>query len=104
MTKKGKIKVFFLRDCKKFQVSVGSKSYICLESDKHFHVDFYSTVKYGFGGRCLFLGNISCALFFSFFFFFQLHNDSVWHNTLICKLPAVLIGLASETQSSKNIR
>lgn len=79
-----------------------------MESDKHFHVDFNSTVKHGFGGRCLFLGIFCvCSFFFFpflFFSFFQLHNDSVWHNTLICKLPAVLIRLASETQSSKNIR
>lgn len=100
--KKGEIKFFFLSDCKKFQVSFGSKPYLYLESEKHFHIDFNSTVKYGFGGVCS-LG-IFCVCSFSFFFFFRLHNDPVWHKALICKLPAVLIRLASETQSSKNIR
>lgn len=85
-------------------MSLSNKSYICLESDKHVHVDFSGTVKHGFRGRCLFLGHILYVLFFSFSSFFRLHNDSVWHCTLSCKLPAVSIKLVSETQSSKNVR
>lgn len=66
--KKGKISVFFLRLYEISSFPVGSKSYICLESNKRFHVDFNSTVKYRFGGSCLFLGNTLCVPFFHFFF------------------------------------
>jgi len=66
MAKKIKLKVFLLRDWKKFQVSFSSSSCMYLESDEHFHIGSNSTVKSRFGSRCLFLGNVLHVLSFIF--------------------------------------
>lgn len=68
--KKTKIKTFFLRDSKKFHVSVGRKSYICLESDKHVHVDFNSTVNMDLEASVCSLAIFFVCSFFLFSFFF----------------------------------
>lgn len=68
--KKAKIKAFLLRDSKKFQISVSRKFYICLESDKHFHVDFNSTVNMDLEASVCSLGLFCVISFFFFLLFF----------------------------------
>lgn len=70
LAKKAKIKAFLPREKKISDFC--QQTYICLESDKHFHVDFNSTVNMDLEASVCSLGIFSVCSFFLFSFFFSL--------------------------------